>query len=47
MSVRLETETDIEHLRRVALMQDSELRRLAKQVVDLKRELAELKASGA
>ncbi|MCP4204167.1 MAG: IS66 family transposase [bacterium] len=43
MSVRLETETDIEHLRKVALMQDSELRRLSKQVVDLKRELAELK----
>lgn len=42
-SIRLETETDIEHLRKVALVQHVELQRLARQVVELKREVAELR----
>ena len=43
MSTRLRHETDIEHLREVALMQDAELRRLAALVVKLKKENAELR----
>ena len=43
MALNLQTEKDIERLRQVAVMQDSELKRVLRKVADQQRELAKLR----